>query len=36
VLKFVRGLSPHVTFLQDYLAGDMTVRVAKPPEAAAP
>jgi SAM-dependent methyltransferase len=36
VLRFVRGLSPHVTFLQDYLAGDMTVRVAKPPEAAAP
>jgi hypothetical protein len=36
VLRFVRGLSPHVTFLQDYLAGDMTVRVRKPPEAAAP
>jgi hypothetical protein len=36
VLRFVRGLSPHVTFLQDYLAGDMTVRVAKPPKAAAP
>lgn len=36
VLRFVRGLSPHVTFLHDYLAGDMTVRVSKPPEAAAP
>jgi hypothetical protein len=35
VLRFVRGLSPHVTLLQDYLAGDTTVRVAKPLEAAA-
>jgi hypothetical protein len=36
VLRFVRGLSPHVTFLQDYLAGDMTVCISKPPEDAAP